>query len=76
MSTASSSPRQALAAPDDVEVVVDVAPRWRLAGARGLHRVDARRARYSGILDRDRALSVRIEPDPGDSLWDRLEAGR
>ena len=68
--------RQALQAPDDVEVVVEVAPGWKLVGARGLRLVDTRRARYTGVLDRDRAVSVRIEADPGDSLWDRLEAGR
>ena len=67
--------RQPLAVRDHTEVVVEVPRGWRLDGAQGLRRLDARHARYAGRPDRDLVLSVALRRDPGDSVVDQLQAG-
>lgn len=69
--------RQAVEAPDDVAVSIDVPQGWHLEAAKGLKiDPDGRRAHFRGSLNRDREMSVRLVPDTPSSLLDRLDVGK
>jgi Protein of unknown function (DUF4012) len=69
--------RQPLASPDTVAVTLRLPTGWRFADAKDLRVADGgRRATFSGPLNRDRLLRVRIERDHGNGLWGRLQDSR
>ena len=69
--------RQPLVAADTVAVTLRLPTGWRFAEGSNLRIADAgRRATFSGPLDRDLLLRVRIERDRGNGLWSRLQDSR
>jgi len=69
-------PTQPSVNPDAAKVSVRLPGGWRFAQADGLKVDDGgRRATFTGSLDRDRVLRVRIERDYGPGLWGRLQQG-
>ena len=69
-------PTQPSVNPDAAKVSVRLPGGWRFAQADGLTVDDGgRRATFTGSLDRDRVLRVRIERDYGPGLWGRLQQG-
>jgi len=69
--------RQALASADTVAVTLRLPTGWRFADAQNLRIADGgHRATFSGLLDHDLLLRVRIERDHGNGLWVRLQNSR
>ncbi len=69
--------RQPLAAADTVAVTLRLPTGWRFANAQNLRITDGgHRATFSGPLDHDLLLRVRIERDHGNGLWGRLQDSR
>jgi Protein of unknown function (DUF4012) len=63
---------------DEVDVALHLPPSWRFVRAQGGLRIggDDHEATYTGTLDRDRLLRVRILPDHGDGIWGHVQDGR
>jgi hypothetical protein len=62
--------------PDTADISLRLPEGWRFAHADGLKiRDGGRRATFTGTLDRDRLLRVRIERDYGTSVWGQLQQG-
>ena len=69
--------RQPLASADTVAVTLRLPTGWRFAHAQNLRIADGgHRATFSGLLDHDLLLRVRIERDHGNGLWGRLQDSR
>jgi hypothetical protein len=68
--------RQALTAPDGVNVEVDVPAGWRLQGLHGLRLArGGRQATFTGQLTKDLQLGAQVAPSSNASLLERLRAG-
>jgi Protein of unknown function (DUF4012) len=66
--------RQPLAAADTVAVTLQLPTGWRFSHAQDLRITDGgHRATFSGPLDHDHLLRVRIERDHGNGRWGRLQ---
>ena len=69
--------RQPLASADTVAVTLHLPTGWRFADAQNLRIANGgRRTTFSGLLDHDLILRVRIERDHGHDLWGRLQDSR